>query len=80
MVVVVKEMFDHANHILDVVSFNSLVKLLEISIIFVSACAGWGLGGGTAIWKLGSDPSVKSLDYYLRCNAQDGVFPAYGSY
>jgi hypothetical protein len=80
MVVVVKEMFDHSNHILDVTSFNSLVKLLEISIIFVSACAGWGLGAGTAIWKLGSAQDETSLDYYLRCNAQDGIFPPYGSY
>jgi hypothetical protein len=80
MVIVVKEMLDHADHLLDVASFNSLVKLLSMSMLFVSLCAGWGLGSGTALWVHGSDPTVKSLDFYLRCNAENGVFPEFGTY
>jgi hypothetical protein len=80
MVVYVREVFRHANHLLDVFSFNSLTTLLSLSVMFVSMCTGWGLGGATALWKFGSSPELDSLDYYLRCNAIDGVFPEFGTY
>jgi hypothetical protein len=80
MVAAVNEMFAHADHILDVTTFNSLLRLIAVSLLFVSACAGWGFGGATAIWKLGMSEGLDSLDYYIRCNGNDGVYPAFGTY
>jgi hypothetical protein len=71
------EMFDMANKLLDAVSFNRLVLLLDISVIFVSACLGWGVGAGTALWKKScSEDLAISSEYYLRCNMDaNGTFP-----
>jgi hypothetical protein len=83
-----REMQWLADGVLDVNSFNSLVQLMNVSVIFVSCCLGWGLGAGIVIWKRGFPtdyrPIEEALEYYLRCNgARIGgqwVFPEYGTY
>jgi hypothetical protein len=76
-----KEMLALADRVLDCVSFNSLVTLLNVSIIFVSCCCGYGLGAGTATWKKGTSGTAEALKIYPRCNMDDaGNYPAYGTY
>jgi hypothetical protein len=67
-----REMLILSNRVLDCISFNRLVTLMNVSVIFVSACLGWGLGAGTAIWKKGSGNTTEALDWYLRCNMVGG--------
>jgi hypothetical protein len=76
-----KEMLALADRVLDCVSFNSLVTLLNVSIIFVSCCCGYGLGAETATWKKGTSGTAEALTIYPRCNVDDaGNYPAYGTY
>jgi hypothetical protein len=63
-----EEMIDLSDRVLDCLSFNSMVSLLNVSVIFVSACCGWGLGAGTAVWKKGTRATAAAIKYYLRCN------------
>jgi hypothetical protein len=75
------EMLALADRVLDCVSFNSLVTLLNVSIIFVSCCCGYGLGAATATWKKGTSETAEALTIYPRCNMDDaGNYPAYGTY
>jgi hypothetical protein len=72
------EMIDLSDRVLDCLSFNSMVNLLNVSVIFVSACCGWGLGAGTAVWKKGTRGTAEAIKYYLRCNMDDtGNYPPY---
>jgi hypothetical protein len=83
-----REMQWLSDGVLDVYSFNALVMLMNVSVIFVSCCLGWGLGAGVAIWKRGFPtdyrPIEEALIYYLRCNGDriggEWSFPKYGSY
>jgi hypothetical protein len=71
-----REMLNLSNRLLDCFSFNRLVSLMNVSMIFVSACLGWGLGAGTAIWKKGTRNTLEALDFYLRCNMNSqGEYP-----
>jgi hypothetical protein len=70
------EMVDLSDRVLDCLSFNSMVNLLNVSVIFVSACCGWGLGAGTAVWKKGTRGTAEAIKYYLRCNMDaEGNYP-----
>ncbi|KAK8845022.1 hypothetical protein M9Y10_021198 [Tritrichomonas musculus] len=73
------EMLATANKLLDCISYNNLMRLLNLSIIISSACLGWGLGAGVVQWKRVLGPN--GSDLYVRCNAfNNGTYPAYGTY
>ena len=54
------ELFAVADILLDTTSYSYLNLILDISTIWVSLCAGWGIGAGVARWKTGND--------YIQCN------------
>ena len=49
------ELFNVADKLLDATSYGFLNFILDVSTMFVSFAAGWGLGGGVARWKTQND-------------------------
>jgi hypothetical protein len=75
------EVFALADRVLNCLSFNSLVNLLNVSIIFVSCGCGYGLGTAAATWKKETSGTAEALAIYPRCNMDDaGNYPGYGTY
>lgn len=74
-----QEMLDSSNRLIDAISFNNLMRLLNLSIIISSACLGWALSSGIVQWQRVLGPNGDQ--YYLRCNMFDNqTYPAFGTY
>ena len=73
------EMFVYADKLIDCITYNNIMRLLNLSVIISSACLGWCLGSGIVQWNRVFGPNGN--DYYLRCNMfPNGTYPAFGQY
>lgn len=73
------EMFVYADKLIDCITYNNIMRLLNLSVIISSACLGWCLGSGIVQWNRVFGPNGN--DYYLRCNMfPNGTYPAFGKY
>ena len=72
------DMLSATDELLNCISSNQLSTLLNLTVIFCSACFGWCFGAGVATWRKVTN---ENSEYYLRCNMfENGSYPLYGEY